>query len=926
MVTLSTSGSSIIFTFQDNAHYLQNGVIETPKNSLTLVTDESNMATFKKIDGDIFISALYSELGMSKSELETWFKENAVGSTGGGTDTGTVQTMIDESISGKADSVSAVSSAEYDSSATTINFKNIDGDIISSIDASDFVIDGMIDNVSIETISGESYLVIDFNTASGKEDIQIPISDIFDADNYYTKAEVDAIASGKVDTSAYTPTVVDSTLDSGSTNPVQNQALYDELIVNPITSITWINSYSTNFPSGCTKMQVELDDLLFNGEYSDGSLRFYSSNTYVGRYKFTIDNNQLSVLNDLSSGSTYEVSGHTITITLPSSLNIDKLERTYDYYYATAIGDIQHLKDVVSGKQDKLTAGNGIYLYNNLIDIKAPIVPGAGTASIVANNASAATGIYSFAEGSETLASGNYSHAEGRSTIAGGSDSHAEGFSTSATSSYSHAEGQLSKASGNTSHAEGQGTQANGTRSHAEGQGTQANGARSHAEGYYTIANNPSEHASGQHNVSSSASTKFGDSGNTLFSVGNGSSSSRHNAFEIRQNGDIYITSGNTDILLQDHLGGGGSCTSSGGVIYDSFSQNYNDYNGDYKASFCLFDYKGDKTQSNFVQYYFLIGGENGDIFSTYMNCDYTEGTCTFNDMSAEDYVESRYDSTVQDFYLTIKSAYASTNWLKSIGNIPYGSYVKIPVYVIESGDSCSVIEDVIGAVDAVEGNVIKCLKESRLNLANNRFMLQSYTKGGQYSESFVIFDDLKGEDGKIRTNINVGLGTSGYTNYTLSQQGLCNLSDLKWNQYRITYTYSEFEPNYMNLTLSIMYNGGYYYDSVQFDSSTELPTLYSESFSQTASINWDATTKELVITYPSGATIYDITQNQCRFGYEITKVEYYAEYEQAIRPYVQETRAALGGLKLQQITQSAYDALVSGGTVDNSTIYYIVN
>ena len=30
----------------------------------------------------------------------------------------------------------------------------------------------------------------------------------------------------------------------------------------------------------------------------------------------------------------------------------------------------------------------------------------------------------------------------------------------------------------------------------------------------------------------------------------------RHNAFEIRQNGDIYITSGGTDILLQDNLGG----------------------------------------------------------------------------------------------------------------------------------------------------------------------------------------------------------------------------------------------------------------------------------------------------------------------------------------------------------------------------------
>lgn len=33
-----------------------------------------------------------------------------------------------------------------------------------------------------------------------------------------------------------------------------------------------------------------------------------------------------------------------------------------------------------------------------------------------------------------------------------------------------------------------------------------------------------------------------------------------------------------------------------------------------------------------------------------------------------------------------------------------------------------------------------------------------------------------------------------------------------------------------------------------------------------------------------------------------------------------------LGGLKLQQVTQAQYDALVAQGTVDNSTIYYIVD
>ena len=49
----------------------------------------------------------------------------------------------------------------------------------------------MVDNVEIKTIGGKSYLVVTFNTDSGKQPIQISITDIFDASNYYTKTEVD---------------------------------------------------------------------------------------------------------------------------------------------------------------------------------------------------------------------------------------------------------------------------------------------------------------------------------------------------------------------------------------------------------------------------------------------------------------------------------------------------------------------------------------------------------------------------------------------------------------------------------------------------------------------------------------------------------------------------------------------------------------
>ena len=71
--------------------------------------------------------------------------------------------------------------------------------------------------------------------------------------------------------------------------------------------------------------------------------------------------------------------------------------------------------------------------------------------------------------------------------------------------------------------------------------------------GSYNKINNAREFASGCYNNSIQSNSTFGDSGNTLFSVGNGTAdNARHNAFEIRQNGDIYYFDGTNDVKLQD--------------------------------------------------------------------------------------------------------------------------------------------------------------------------------------------------------------------------------------------------------------------------------------------------------------------------------------------------------------------------------------
>ena len=87
----------------------------------------------------------------------------------------------------------------YDKESKRINFYNTStgGTVLGYVDATDFIKDGMVSNVEIKEVAEKGVcLVITFNGDSGKQAIEIPISQIFNADNYYTKSQTDsAIAS-----------------------------------------------------------------------------------------------------------------------------------------------------------------------------------------------------------------------------------------------------------------------------------------------------------------------------------------------------------------------------------------------------------------------------------------------------------------------------------------------------------------------------------------------------------------------------------------------------------------------------------------------------------------------------------------------------------------------------------------------------------
>lgn len=110
----------------------------------------------------------------------------------------TLTNEMNEELAGIGGSVGA--SLAYDSDTKRLELKNTSKEVISSIDATAFIKDGMVNNVAIV----DDNLVITFNTDAGKEAINIPMTSFFDASAYYTKAQIDGTFLNQVTYNANT--------------------------------------------------------------------------------------------------------------------------------------------------------------------------------------------------------------------------------------------------------------------------------------------------------------------------------------------------------------------------------------------------------------------------------------------------------------------------------------------------------------------------------------------------------------------------------------------------------------------------------------------------------------------------------------------------------------------------------------------------
>ena len=393
MVNISKFGDSAIkFTFTDNYRYLHNGEIEVPLNSLILVVDESDMVTFKKIDGDPFVSFLISDSNFeSKETLIYFYKTSMVGGTGGGSESGItsgdVESMIeaslqdyydideiDAALSGKADSsavteaINSAVSGKADSSAVT---QEISAAISGKADASDVEtalsakqdISGM---TAYTTSSDVESYVSGFTYDKATIDSKVASGGTFDPTNYYDKTATDALLDNKFDASAFTS--YSAATDTALNNKANKSAAVGGYQFGSTSDVDFLQYKSVN--NSNIGSSIYYPNINGKGIFTNSLI--YAQNNFNFQLVETS-----AITSSVTSASTdaQVPSAKAVYDALQESGGGGVSESAFTVYSAATDARISEDEEVTAaalnalndGKQDTLIAGSGITISGNVI-------------------------------------------------------------------------------------------------------------------------------------------------------------------------------------------------------------------------------------------------------------------------------------------------------------------------------------------------------------------------------------------------------------------------------------------------------------------------------------------------------------------------------------------------------------------------------
>ena len=335
------------YTPTDLSNYYTKDETSGKTELTTAFNSKASQSTVDTLNGTVTAHTANTEIHVTSADKTTW---NAK------VDASAIANFFDD--------------AKYEDSGTTkvINFYH-GNTIKATIDATDFIKDGMIDTVSAGTSGSTTVLVITWNTDAGKSQTILDIGDMFEADNYYTKSETsgkteisdalaDKIASGDVVTA-----ITES--NSGSSAPVSvkvvaenefvvSTALNDlnanKLDVTAYTPTDLSNYYTKSQTSGATELSTA-----FNAKANTA--------TTLAGYGITDAYTKTEIDNKLGTGFTVssitEVieSNERVTASALNDLNTNKLDVSAytptdlsNYYTKSETSGATEISNALEGK------------------------------------------------------------------------------------------------------------------------------------------------------------------------------------------------------------------------------------------------------------------------------------------------------------------------------------------------------------------------------------------------------------------------------------------------------------------------------------------------------------------------------------------------------------------------------------------------
>ena len=251
MISINKQGNAIVIEFTDNDKYLFNGKIEVAPNELIVVTDDSEMATFKKAsNGDVLFSQLISDIQIAGSPVtkDTIIDQFAtIGFISGEGAVSSVNGQTGEVVI-TADSLNVYNKTEIDTA-----LKGKQGKLSVGYPLT-------LDKLNNLSLAPEGYAT--------KEELATKQDSLISGHNIKTINGQDVLGQGDIEISG--GGTVDSELSETSENPVQNKVI-----------TTALNGKQDSLVSGTTIKTINGNSILGEGniEITGGTVDTTMSDT-----------------------------------------------------------------------------------------------------------------------------------------------------------------------------------------------------------------------------------------------------------------------------------------------------------------------------------------------------------------------------------------------------------------------------------------------------------------------------------------------------------------------------------------------------------------------------------------------------------------------------------------------------------------------